>query len=106
MAWLYLVAAGLLEIFWATCLKLSHGFSVGKFSALTIIGMVASFFLLSQATKILPIGTAYAIWTGIGALGAVVVGILMFKESLTAARIFFAALLLMGIIGLKITSEV
>ena len=106
MAWLYLVAAGLLEIFWATCLKLSHGFSVGKFSALTIIGMVASFFLLSQASKILPIGTAYAIWTGIGALGAVVVGILMFKESLTAARIFFAALLLMGIIGLKITSEV
>ena len=106
MAWLYLVAAGLLEIFWATCLKLSHGFSVGKFSVLTIIGMVASFFLLSQATKTLPMGTAYAIWTGIGALGAVVVGIIMFKEPLTAARIFFAALLLIGIIGLKITSEV
>ena len=105
MAWLYLIGAGLLEIFWATCLKLSHGFSVGKFSVLTIIGMVASFFLLSQATKTLPMGTAYAIWTGIGALGAVVVGILMFKEPLTAARIFFAALLLIGIIGLKITSE-
>ncbi len=106
MAWLYLIGAGLLEIFWATCLKLSHGFSVGKFSVLTIIGMVASFFLLSQATKTLPMGTAYAIWTGIGALGAVVVGIIMFKEPLTAARIFFAALLLIGIIGLKITSEV
>lgn len=106
MAWLYLIGAGLLEIFWATCLKLSYGFSVGKFSVLTIIGMVASFFLLSQATKTLPMGTAYAIWTGIGALGAVVVGIIMFKEPLTAARIFFAALLLIGIIGLKITSEV
>ena len=106
MAWLYLIGAGLLEIFWATCLKLSHGFSVGKFSVLTIIGMVASFFLLSQATKTLPMGTAYAIWTGIGALGAVVVGIIMFKEPLTAVRIFFAALLLIGIIGLKITSEV
>lgn len=106
MAWLYLIGAGLLEIFWATCLKLSHGFSVGKFSVLTIIGMVASFFLLSQTTKTLPMGTAYAIWTGIGALGAVVVGIIMFKEPLTAARIFFAALLLIGIIGLKITSEV
>ena len=106
MAWLYLIGAGLLEIFWATCLKLSHGFSVGKFSVLTIIGMVASLFLLSQATKTLPMGTAYAIWTGIGALGAVVVGIIMFKEPLTAARIFFAALLLIGIIGLKITSEV
>ena len=67
---------------------------------------MASFFLLSQATKTLPMGTAYAIWTGIGALGAVVVGIIMFKEPLTAARIFFAALLLIGIIGLKITSEV
>ena len=106
MAWLYLIGAGLLEIFWATCLKLSHGFSVGKFSVLTIIGMVASFFLLSQTTKTLPMGTAYAIWTGIGALGAVVVGIIMFKEPLTAARIFFAALLLIGIIGLKITSEI
>ena len=106
MAWLYLIGAGLLEIFWATCLKLSHGFSVGKFSVLTIIGMVASFFLLSQTTKTLPMGTAYAIWTGIGALGAVVVGIIMFKEPLTAARIFFADLLLIGIIGLKITSEI
>lgn len=80
MAWIYLVGAGLLEIFWATCLKLSHGFSVWKFTILTIIGMIASFVLLAQATKTLPLGTAYAIWTGIGAVGTVIVGILMFKE--------------------------
>ena len=76
MAWIYLVGAGLLEIFWATCLKLSHGFSVWKFTILTIIGMIASFVLLAQATKTLPLGTAYAIWTGIGAVGTVIVGIL------------------------------
>lgn len=106
MAWLYLAGAGLLEVFWATCLKLSHGFSVWKFTILTIIGMIASFALLAQATKVLPLGTAYAIWTGIGALGAVIVGILMFKEPFTAMRILFVALILIGIIGLKITSGV
>ena len=105
MAWIYLVGAGLLEIFWATCLKLSHGFSVWKFTILTIIGMIASFVLLSQATKTLPLGTAYAIWTGIGAVGTVIVGILMFKEPFTALRVLFIALILIGIIGLKITSE-
>ena len=67
--------------------------------------MAASFFLLAQATKVLPLGTAYAIWTGIGALGAVIVGIILFKEPLTTLRIFFATLLLAGIIGLKITSS-
>ena len=66
--------------------------------------MLASFFFLSRATKTLPIGTAYGIWTGIGALGAVVVGIVMFKEPATAGRLFFAALLLVGIIGLKLTA--
>ena len=106
MAWLYLAGAGLLEVFWVTCLKLSHGFSVWKFTILTIIGMIASFALLAQATKVLPLGTAYAIWTGIGALGAVIVGILMFKEPFTAMRILFVALILIGIIGLKITSGV
>lgn len=105
MAWIYLVGAGLLEVFWAVCLKLSHGFTVGKFTALTIIGMIASFALLSQATKTLPIGTAYAIWTGIGAVGAVIVGILMFKEPFTMLRMLFVALILIGIIGLKITAE-
>jgi quaternary ammonium compound-resistance protein SugE len=67
--------------------------------------MIASFYLLSQATKTLPLGTAYAIWTGIGALGAVIVGIFFFKEPLSALRLLFALLLLAGIIGLKFTSS-
>ena len=85
-------------------MKYSNGFSDLKFSALTIAGMVVSFFFLSQATKVLPLGTSYAIWTGIGALGAVVVGVVIFHESLSPARLLFAALLLVGIIGLKATS--
>ena len=105
MAWIYLIFAGILEVFWATCLKFSNGFSVLKFSILTVLGMIFSFLFLSQATKTLPLGTAYAIWTGIGALGAVIVGIVLFKESVTPARIFFVTLLLIGIIGLKITSS-
>lgn len=68
------------------------------------IGMAVSFFLLARATKTLPLGTAYAVWTGIGALGSVIVGIILFKEPVTAGRLIFAALLLIGIIGLKITS--
>ena len=105
MEWVYLVFAGVFEVFWSTCMKFSEGFSVMKFSVLTVIGMILSFLLLAQATKILPLGTSYAIWTGIGALGAVVVGIVLFKESVSPARIFFVALLLVGIIGLKITSS-
>ncbi len=104
MEWIYLVVAGGLEVFWVTCLKFSEGFSVLKFSVLTVIGMIFSFLFLSQATKTLPLGTSYAIWTGIGALGAVIVGILLFKESVSPLRLFFVALLLIGIIGLKATS--
>ena len=75
-----------------------------RFSILTVIGMVFSFLFLSQATKTLPLGTSYAIWTGIGALGAVIVGVLLFKESVSPLRLMFVALLLIGIIGLKATS--
>ena len=89
MAWIYLVIAGGLEVFWSTCMKFSNGFTEAKFTVLTIIGMIFSFLLLSQATKTLPLGTAYGIWTGIGAVGAVIVGIFLFKEPVTAARIFF-----------------
>lgn len=104
MEWIFLVIAGGLEVFWSTCMKYSEGFTDLKFSILTIIGMIFSFLFLSQATKSLPLGTAYAVWTGIGALGAVIVGIVLFKEPVTAARIFFMALLLIGIVGLKATS--
>ena len=104
MAWICLYLAGLLEVFWSTCLKFSHGFTVLKFTILTIAGMILSFLLLSQANKTLPLGTSYAIWTGIGAVGAVFVGMLLFKEVLTPLRLFFVLLILAGIIGLKITS--
>lgn len=104
MEWVYLLVAGGLEVFWSTCLKLSEGFSVLRFSILTVIGIVFSFLFLSQATKTLPLGTSYAIWTGIGALGAVIVGVLLFKESVSPLRLMFVALLLIGIIGLKATS--
>ena len=104
MAWLFLLVAGALEVFWSTCLKFSHGLTVPKFTVCTIVGMVLSFVFLSQATKVLPLGTSYAIWTGIGALGAVVVGVVIFHESLSPARLLFVALLLVGIIGLKATS--
>ena len=104
MEWVYLIVAGGLEVFWSTCLKLSEGFSVLRFSILTVIGMIFGFLFLSQATKTLPLGTSYAIWTGIGALGAVIVGVLLFKESVSPLRLMFVALLLIGIIGLKATS--
>ena len=103
MAWGILIAAGGLEVFWATFMKLSEGFTKPLYIVLTFAGMAASFLLLARATRTLPLGTAYAVWTGIGALGSVVVGILLFKEPVTAARIFFAALLLAGIVGLKFT---
>ena len=104
MEWVFLVIAGGLEVFWSTCMKYSEGFTDLKFSILTVVGMICSFLFLSQATKSLPLGTAYAVWTGIGALGAVIVGIVLFKEPVTAARIFFVSLLLIGIVGLKATS--
>ena len=104
MAWLELLLAGGLEVFWSTFMKLSEGFTRPLYTVLTLIGLVLSFLFLSQATRVLPLGTAYAIWTGIGAVGAVVVGIVIFKEPVTALRRVFVVLLLTGIIGLKATS--
>lgn len=104
MAWFWLVIAGCFEVFWATCMKLSHGFTQHVFTVLTIAGMLVSFGLLSHVMKTLPMGTAYAVWTGIGALGSVIVGMLLFKEAMFPLRAIFVVLLLVGIIGLKATS--
>lgn len=104
MAWVYLVIAGIFEVVWAMGLKYSHGFTKLFPSLITLGGMGISFYLLSLATKSLPIGTAYAIWTGIGALGAVLLGIFLFKEPVNILRIVFLCLLLAGILGLKFTS--
>jgi quaternary ammonium compound-resistance protein SugE len=104
MAWIYLILAGIFEVVWAMGLKYSQGFTRLYPSLITIAGMLVSFYLLSVAIRTLPIGTAYAVWTGIGALGAVVFGILFFNEPASVARIVFICLLLIGIIGLKATS--
>ncbi len=104
MSWIYLIIAGIFEVIWAMGLKYSHGFTKLYPSLITLGSMVISFYLLSHATKTLPIGTAYAIWTGIGALGAVLLGIILFNEPLNFLRIGFLCLILVGIIGLKITS--
>mgnify|MGYP005960260649 FL=1 len=104
MAWFDLFIAGIFEVVWSTCLKYSHGFTNVMFTVLTFIGMGFSFWFLAHAVKSLPMGTAYAIWTGIGALGAVIVGVILFKEPVTLVRLFFVVMLLTGIIGLKLTS--
>lgn len=104
MAWIYLVIAGAFEVVWSTAMKFSEGFTRPLPSVIMVGGMLVSFWLLTLATKSLPLGTAYAIWTGIGALGAVIVGVVAFQEPLTAARMLFLALILIGILGLKLTS--
>lgn len=105
MAWLWLIIAGLLETGWAIGLKYTDGFTKLWPSVLTIAGIALSMFLLSVATRTLPIGTAYPIWVGIGAAGAVILGIVLLGEPATFARLFFLALLLVSIVGLKLTGE-
>lgn len=104
MAWFFLFIAGVLEVIWATFLKLSEGFSKLGYSVSTIVGLIFSFYFLAQATKTLPLGTAYAIWTGIGAIGATIIGVIVFKEPMTLIRGCFVIMLIVGIIGLKFTS--
>jgi len=104
MAWMLLIVAGLLEACWAIGLKYTEGFTRPLASALTIAGIVVSMVLLAQAAKTLPIGTAYAVWVGIGAAGAAILGMILLKEPVSSARLFFLALLLVAIIGLKATA--
>jgi quaternary ammonium compound-resistance protein SugE len=102
MAWMYLIIAGVTEIVWAIGLKEAHGFTILVPSIVTIIFIIVSFFLFAKAMETIPIGTAYAIFTGIGAAGTAVVGILLFSEGAGAGKLFFLALLLVGIVGLKL----
>lgn len=103
MAWVYLLLAGLFEVIWAVKLKDTEGFSKLYPSLITLFAMVLSFILLAQSLKTLPIGTAYAIWTGIGAVGAVIYGIYFLGEPATLIRIGCIALIIIAIIGLKIS---
>lgn len=104
MAWVMLIIAGLLEVCWAVGLKYTEGFTRPLPTLLTVLAIIASMVLLSMAARSLPIGTAYAVWVGIGALGAAILGMVLFHEPVSALRLFFLALLLTSIIGLKLTA--
>lgn len=104
MEWFYLVVAGIFEISWAIGLKYSQGFTKILPGILTVIGMAASFYFLSLSLKNLPIGTAYAIWTGIGTIGTVLLGIILFKEPINIMRIVCILFIVGGIIGLKLVA--
>lgn len=103
-SWIILLFAGLLEVCWAIGLKYTEGFTKPVPTIFTILTLAGSMFLLAKASQNLPIGTAYGVWVGIGALGAAVLGMVLFNESATPGRLFFLVLLLVSIIGLKITS--
>lgn len=104
MAWLILVVAGILEIVWAYTMKLSHGFSRLGPSVVTLTAMIASFALLAHAMRTLPLGTAYTVWTGIGAVGAFIVGILFLNEPANLLRLLAAGLIVSGIVLMKIAT--
>ena len=105
MAWFILVIAGIIESAWAVGLKYTDGFTKLVPSIFTSVGIVVSLVLLSVAARTLPIGTAYAVWVGIGAAGAIVLGIALFGEAASPLRIVFLALLLVAIVGLKVTAD-
>lgn len=104
MAWLLLIVAGMLEVCWAIGLKYTHGFTRLWPSVGTIAAIVVSMYLLAVAAKSIPIGTAYGVWVGIGAAGTAVLGVVLFKEPLSAWRAVFLVLLLASIVGLKLTA--
>ena len=104
MAWLYLLIAGVLEVGWAVGLKYTHGFTRLWPTVLTVIGMIASVFFLALAVQKIPLSTGYAIWTGIGAVGTAILGIVLFAESAAGPRLLFIAIIVLGIVGLKLTS--
>lgn len=105
MAWVYLIGAGVTEIVWALGLKFSEGFTQLVPSAITIVFIFISFYLFSKAMKQIPVGTAYAIFTGIGAAGTAIAGMTLFGEVASIAKIFFLLLLISGIVGLKLVDS-
>lgn len=103
-AWILLLLAGALEIVWATGLKYAVGFTKPIPTAITIAAMAGSMYLLAQAARVLPIGTAYAVWTGVGAVGVAILGIVLFAESANLVRLMCIALIVVGIVGLKLST--
>lgn len=104
MAWVYLFIAGLFEVGWAIGLKYSDGFKRLWPSMWTLATMMGSFYFLAQALRTIPVGTGYAVWTGIGAVGTAALGIILFAESATFARLACIGLIVIGILGLKLTA--
>lgn len=102
MEWITLIAAGLFEVAFVICMKLSNGFTNKKFTALTIISVSLSFFLLSLALRDISVGTGYAVWTGIGAAGSVLVGMYFFNEKKSRLKLFFLSCIIFGVVGLKL----
>ena len=105
MNWLILIVAGIFEVVWATALKMSNGFRNPLADAVFVAGMALSVWLLAVAMKTIPMGTAYAVWTGVGAVGGFIAGIALFGESASALRIASAALIVAGIVGLKLAAK-
>lgn len=105
VAWVVLIIAGLFEICWAVGLKFSEGFTKLYPSLFTLVTLAISMYLLARASQVLPIGTAYGVWVGVGALGTAVLGIVLFQESVSPLRLLFLIMLLVSIIGLKLTSD-
>jgi quaternary ammonium compound-resistance protein SugE len=103
MAWVYLVAAGLLEIVFALGLKFSEGFTRWRPTVVFLVGGAGSFYLLTRALQTLPVGTAYAVWTGIGAAGTAIVGMLFLEEPRTVARLLSIVLIVAGVVGLRLS---
>ena len=104
LSWIVLIIAGLFEVCWAVGLKYTQGFTKLGPSLFTLVTLAISMYLLAKASQTLPIGTAYGVWVGIGALGAAVLGIILFQEPITPGRLFFLSLLLVSIVGLKLTA--
>lgn len=104
MSWVYLLIAGLLEIVWAIGLKYTEGFTKPVPSIVTAVAMIASVWFLALALRTIPVGTGYAVWTGIGAVGTAILGIVLFAEPATAARLISIGLIVAGIVGLKLVS--
>lgn len=105
MAWLNLLVAGLFEIAWAIGMKYSEGFTRPFISVFTVAGMILSFYFLSEALKEIPLGTGYAVWTGIGAIGTAILGMILFNESKDVLRMVCIGLIVAGITGLKFFSK-
>jgi len=106
MSWVLLIIAGLCETGFVITMKLSNGFKIWKYTILTVLIMSVGFFLLSISLKTIPMGTAYAVWTGIGAIGSVSAGMLLFKEKKSTLKMFFICMVIAGIVGLKLSSGI